>query len=484
MPATLRRAALDILAREEMSTLDALAFFFLIILIILSPIPYGGVTADEELRIVLLAFSTGSIALMSNWRRPVAAAFVAIASLLLVAIAGIIQVLPLPSAILQQLSPESLHIWGQADAILRSAGDSRPLTLRISIAPQATVRTLLLVLSYCSAFTGSLLILRTRFLRRMALVTLMGVSLIHVAWAALTQSGDARLHGTFINPNNFAGYLEIGLAVAFGLALTEILTGRESIGRTQSRGAMVERRLIRLIPWTLGWSVIAIGIGMTRSRMGIAAAILTALLLAAAAMLHRSAATRRAQLSMAGGGVLVTAILVTALATRETPFLRFLASDPRDPESDVRFRLWSLSLEAWRRFPIFGSGLGTFRDSFRRVQPADFPGLFEHAHSDYVQLLVTAGAIGMVVAVAGFSALLLGLGRSWWNQKHREESTVILAAIGAVVSLLIHGAAEFNLSIPAIPMTLAIVAGAACAAAGSHSSRASRPAARPPVSAQ
>jgi O-antigen ligase len=298
------------------------------------------------------------------------------------------------------------------------------------------------------------------------MISLVGSSIVHVGWAAFTQSTDARLHGAFINPNNFAGYLEIGLAAAFGLALTEILTGRESIGRARSRGAMLEHRLMRLIPFTLAWSVLAIGIGMTRSRMGIAASLLTMLTLSAAALLHRSAASQRTRLSIAIGGVLVSATVIAALATREQPLLRFLASDPRDPESDIRFRLWSLSLDAARKFPLFGSGLGTYRDAFRRVQPAGFNGLFEHAHSDYVQLLVTAGLIGFCIAAIGFTGLAGDLVRRWWHQRHREESAMILASLGALLSLLIHGIAEFNFSIPAIPIALAIVLGAGVAAGG------------------
>jgi putative inorganic carbon (hco3(-)) transporter len=470
MPVTLRPLPLNFLSEEGLSAPEALAFIFLIILVILSPIPYGGVTATEELRLVVSALCTGLVALAAGWRRPGAGAAIAIAALLLLALAGLVQVAPLPHSILQQFSPESAHIWQEAQRVLVSAGDESGITPRISIAPRETVRTLLLILACGACFVASFTILRTRLLRRLTLMTFVGTSIVHVGWAAFTQSTEPRLHGTFVNPNNFAAYLEIGLAAAFGLALTEILTGRESIGRTRSRGAMLEHRLMRLIPFTLAWAVLAIGIGMTRSRLGIAASLLTMLTLSAAALLHRSAAAQRTRLSIAIGGVLASATVVAALATREQPLLRFLAADPRDPQSDLRFRLWSLSLDAARKFPHFGSGLGTYRDAFRRVQPADFNGLFEHAHSDYVQILVTSGLIGFCIAAIGVTALAGDMTRRWWHQRHREESAVILATLGALLSLLIHGIAEFNLGIPAIAIALAIVLGAGVAA-GEHEKR-------------
>jgi len=49
------------------------------------------------------------------------------------------------------------------------------------------------------------------------------------------------MHGTFINPNHFAGYLEIGLAFSFVLLWTEISrsgrrTQEEDTGQCLSAG--------------------------------------------------------------------------------------------------------------------------------------------------------------------------------------------------------------------------------------------------------
>jgi O-antigen ligase len=462
--------AFRLASRDGVGAVELCALALLLVLVIVSPVPFGGVTPGEELRIVLLAFSAAILALIGGKGTAGRVAGTALTALFLLAGLGIVQVIKLEPSTLQSLSPASEAVWSAAETVLSAGGDGRPLPRRISIAPRETVRMWLLILAYAATFLTAAIVLRTRVLRRIALYTLTAVSVIHVVYAAATQGDDARLHGAFVNPNNFAGYLEIGLAVAFGLAWSEILTGRDSIRRAQSRSAVLEQRFVRLIPYTIAWAVIAIGIGLTKSRMGIAAAVLTMLLLATAALLHRSASRRRRKLALAVGGVIASAVIITAIATREVPFLRFLASDPRDPESDVRFRLWSLSLDAWRNYPWLGSGLGSYRDAFRAVQPPDFPGLYEQAHSEAIQMLVTGGAIGFAITAAGFLVLTGGLLRQWWRQKHREESAVALAAIGAIVSLLVHGLVEFNLSIPSIPIALAIVTGAGCAAARRTSS--------------
>ena len=104
-----------------------------------------------------------------------------------------------------------------------------------------------------------------------------------------------------------------------------------------------------------------------------------------------------------------------------------------------------------------GSGLGTFREAFRRVQPRELNELIEHAHNDTLQLLVTGGVIATSLAVVGVLTLGAQLAMRSWRQTGLRDSIVGLAALSALVSLLLHGLADFNLSIPAIPATLAVM---------------------------
>jgi O-antigen ligase len=213
------------------------------------------------------------------------------------------------------------------------------------------------------------------------------------------------------------------------------------------------------------WFVLAGGIALTESRGGILAAAVVTLLLLSFAPIHPRVKARRWSFTAGGAGVIAAAIGLTALAVRQQPILRFLSSDPRDPASDLRFTLWRLSFQAWKSFPLFGSGLGTFREAFRRVQPRDLHYLVEFAHSDSLQLLVTGGIAGLLLGAAAMLTLLVRLLRSWYAEQRREESAFLLAASGAIFALLLHGLMEFNFSIPAIPATLACVAGFGWAAA-------------------
>ena len=117
---------------------------------------------------------------------------------------------------------------------------------------------------------------------------------------------------------------------------------------------------------------------------------------------------------------------------------------------------------------MVGSGLGTFREAFRRVQPRDLAGLVEQAHSDPLQLLVTGGLVGELLGILLFVSLYVLLFRAWRRQKHREEAALILGGLGALFSLNLHGMLDFNLSIPPIPALLSGVLGAVWAAGRSR----------------
>ena len=367
----------------------------------------------------------------------------------------------------------SAATYRDVSGTLQAFGHATPLE-RISIAPGETWDTLLLTLAYLSLFISSILLLRSRSLRRLFVIVFITSSLVHILAAAATRSlfstpeeaaSGGRMHGAFINANHFAGYLEITLAIAFGVLWREVLHYREGVRKAAGRGKRFEKIFMRISLRVVLWGTIAAGVGLTQSRAGILAAVLTTLVLLSLAPSHPRIAARRWSFAAAGSGIVAAAIGFTILTVRQQPIIRFLGSDPRDPASDLRLTLWKLSFQAWSNFPVFGSGLGTFREAFRRVQPRDLNYYVEFAHSDPLQLLVTGGLLGALLGAIAFLALMVALLRRWYAEQRREESALLLAAFGALLSLTLHGLVEFNLSIPAIPATLACVAGLGWAAA-------------------
>jgi putative inorganic carbon (HCO3(-)) transporter len=445
------------------------AFSLLLIAVVVAPFPYGAITQGGALVLEILAFVTAAATFFGRPRlAPLEGVLIPIAALLAIVLLGLLQLTPLPGSILERISPVSAQIYSDAAKVLRLFRHAAPAA-RISIAPTETIDTILLTCAYLSLFVSSALLLRTRWRRRVFVAVLLGGAALHVLIATITsdETVAGRLHGAFVNSNHFAGYLQIMLAVAFGALWREVLFARERGRKLPEPARRLETRLLHIAPLVLLWAIFAAGIALTRSRGGTLVAFVSTLLMLSLALSHRRTRNRRLRIAVIGGTAIAAGASVVFLAVRQQPILRFLASDPRDPASDLRLTLWKLSFDAWRQFPLMGSGLGTYREAFRRIQPRAFDYYVEFAHSDPLQLLVTGGLAGFLLGAIAIGALSIALVMRWRREEHREESAFLLAGIGALFALTLHGLVEFNMSIPAIPATLAAVTGFAWAA-GAH----------------
>ncbi|MCU1244517.1 MAG: rane protein of unknown function [Acidobacteria bacterium] len=456
--------------------MDLSALLLLAVFIVAVPFPYGGIVSGGMLSIELCSFVLLALSLLGRGRlERLRGALLPVAAMAGIALLGAVQLLPLPAALVSLVSPRSARIY--ADAATARALFGRPApSPRISIAPTETADTILLTLAYLALFIAAVLLLRSRRRRRFFVAVFLAGAVGHALVSTATRSlepasADSRLHGAFINANHFAGYLEIALAVAFGVLWREVLYSKERGERVRRGRGRLERRLMQLSWRILLWGALVAAIGLTRSRGGVLVVILMTPAMLSLALLHPRLRNRRLAGAVAGSGALAAGIGFVVLAVRQQPIIRFLSSDPRDPASDLRTTLWRLSFEAWKQFPLVGSGLGTFREAFRRIQPREFDYLVEFAHSDPLQLLVTGGLLGFLLGAAAVGGLIVALLRRWAAEPRREESAWLLAGMGALVSLGLHGLAEFNLSIPAIPATLACIAGLAWAAGGADDPR-------------
>lgn len=457
-----RRPLIPRSAQRESPRLNTTAFVLLLALLVVAPLPYGGILPFGQLLIEVFAFVIAALTLLARARPPrLGPAWPAVAAVGFIALIGIVQLVPLPAGLLETISPMSSQIYHDSAALLRMLGSEGTPLARISIAPFETRSAVLLTLANLALFVSAATLVDDQRRRLLFAGTIFAISAAQIFYAAIAQEGVARVHGFFVNPNHFAGYLHIALALAFGLLWTEVLRNRERAIGVREPAVRLEKRAVPLIIRIVLWGVIAAGIGMTRSRAGIAAALFTTLLLLAISPLHERFQLRRRRAFAATLLALLGGIVFVGIALGNAPLLRFLATDPRDIGPAGRAALWRASLQAWENFPVAGSGLGTFREAFRLVQPRAIAGLVEHAHSDFLEILVTGGLLGAFAAAFALVWTLAILFRAWLAQKHRDEAGLLLAAIGAVVALSLHGIGEFNLSLPAIPATLAAVVGAA-----------------------
>lgn len=435
---------------------------FLAAFLLGAPLPFGGVTpwAEALLRgAAFLALALSSLAL----ERPAALrpALVPAGALAAVALLGLLQAAPLPAGLVAALSPDHASLERQA-AELTEPEDGPQVTPRLTLAATATRSAALGWAAAAAAFLAAAVVGCKREWRRWLAFAVLAGGLFQVffgardwfarsstLWGVELHATAVRLRGTFVNPNHLALYLGMALPVAF------------SWGWWSARRAMdqpqIERRLLLVGPPVLLWLTLFAGLSFTGSRAGLLAAL--AAVTAQGVLVAR--ARKRWWVAPLGALAALAGLLVVASVGLREGLGRLLSTSAFDVSLGARMHEYGAVFELWGRFPVTGSGLGTFRDAFPLTQPAGLSGAFWHPHSDLLEVLATAGLAGAVLLAVGLAALVRRLGSVLARGHRSEDRAAALAALGVLVALALHTPLDFGLTMPGNALTLAVLLGSA-----------------------
>ncbi len=113
--------------------------------------------------------------------------------------------------------------------------------------------------------------------------------------------------------------------------------------------------------------------------------------------------SRRGRRWLLAGGLAVGLAGVVAIAAlgAEGTFTRLAASSVDELGGGYRVEAAGATFDLFRRFPLTGSGLGTFQAAFPLVQPPTIPGFWRHAHADWIEYLGTTGVLGALLLAGG-----------------------------------------------------------------------------------
>lgn len=364
--------------------------------------------------------------------------------------------LPLPPGVWTQLPGREL-----AAAADRSVFESigwRPLTLD----PEATWRSLLMLLPAFASYLAVRLGDAGRLAALLRGIVIAAVAAIGVAFAQLAWPGEAWLHfyprgdyeepvGFFTNRNHQAVFLLCTLP----LAACWLLPGAD-----RGRDAWRNAGLLLAIAAGIG----SLAVLATGSRAGAALLPLALASTAAGWAFARDvpAAHNRALrlIAMATGilGALFVAVAVVAMlggdgvaqVLRRTPVLE-----------DNRLAFWPLVSNATAHFWPVGSGIGTFLDAYEMLEPLEAlqPLYVNHAHNDFLEIVLEAGAPGLVLALAGTWELAV-MGWRAWRAPAGSAPNAALARFAAIAIALpiAHSLVDYPLRTVAIGSLFAVAA--------------------------
>lgn len=432
------------------------------ILLVWAPLPFGSITSWSEALLDVAAFALFALALASDDAPTVlrrlrwpAGALVAVALL------GAAQAVEWPRGWGAALSPGHARLFDAARELLGLPGGSVPL----SLAPSESLRTALSFAAAAAALLAAGIAGRDRRRRRVLALALVASALFQTLygarrwfarsneiWGREVPGTSERLRGTFVNPNHLAFFLGLALPLVFAWGWWSFRRAREE--------SQMERRLLRVAPPIIVWLLLFAGLAFTGSRAGMIAAL--AAVVAQGALLAAGEKTKR---WLAGGLALaLTGLAVVALIGRQEGFGRLLGLGGGGAGWSVRVEAWRATLDLVGRFPLLGTGLGTFREAFPLAQPADLAGTWRHAHNDPLELLATTGLVGLALALAGFAALLVRLAGVLRHGRRSEDRAAALGALGALAAAGLHELVDFSLTLPANAFAVAVLAGAAASA--------------------
>ena len=249
-----------------------------------------------------------------------------------------------------------------------------------------------------------------------------------------------RASGTYISPNNFAGFLEMLLPLATACVL---------VGRMKP--------VVRIL---LGYSALVMLAGMvvTFSRGGWVAVVVALLVLLGTLIFHRNHRLPAFLLLVVlavGGTVFVTNYLSKTLS-----YMRRVGTPGETGKLDfaVRLDIWTAAEQMWRDHFWWGVGPAHYDYRFREYRPESVQMSPDRAHNDYLNLLADWGAAGGIIVLAGMVTFGAGLRKTWKYVRPSENDfgrgmsnrfAFSLGASAGLFALAVHSMVDFNLHIPA-----------------------------------
>lgn len=375
----------------------------------------------------------------------------AIVLLLLAALYPLWQTIPWSESLLTLFSPTTVHMR-------QLVGVSHPPGT-ISLDPHVTRVEWLKGMAYLGIFWLTLVLPRSRKEVRQLVWVLLASGMVQVGIHLLSlESNPGRdVHGSFVNRNHLAGFLELILPVAIALLRSE--------HQTQESGTGWRDRLHRLLSRISGRPGLLFGICiamvitlfLTQSRGGNGSLLLALLLVAA---LPGKEDPQHAPQAFRSRVVVLLLAVVFMVGISVGPGQlagRYLDTDV---QQEGRLAVLATAVEIVREYPLFGSGSGTFFFVYPRYQHESLSKvLFDHAHNDHLEFLTDRGVVGYGLLVAGVLHCWWYIARAHRNRRDPLASALLYASLVATLSLVLHGLTDFNFQIPANALHFMVLLG-------------------------
>lgn len=356
----------------------------------------------------------------------------------LVTVIAMVQLIPLPPAVLGVLSPPAAELR-EYSLVPLGLTQWRPVTMDVPSTLRGLGRALSLgMLLFVATELSRLAGVRRRLFMVLALsVTATAVcGFVHLLAGLDALIGVVHFGGNvpfitpFGNTNHLAAWLLLGGTVALGLSL-DSLTRDEALG------------------WGMCAATCGVAVFLSYSRGGAASFIFTWLLVGAAALASKAGSVRKVLPWVLIGAT----ILGAGLLAFDDLIDRADSLASVEKFGSTKIALWPMLTNGVGQFPWLGMGVGAFELGFSRFHDHDLTVTFTHPENILMQAVADLGVPG---------ALLLGALAAWssWILWRRVRGTALeRTAFLGLIGLVVHDVFDFSLELNAVPAAAAIVLG-------------------------
>jgi O-antigen ligase len=376
--------------------------------------------------------------------------------------AGVVQLVPVPLAMVAAVSPEATRIIPYVDLALATGNATRH---PFSIEPRLTDVGLVLFVANAMLLLGCARLFSIRGARRLVeAITCLGVALalaaiiqkpffagkIYGFWTPLEGGGP---FGPFVNRNHFAGWMLMAVPLTLSLICGDSTTVMREV-KTSWRDRLLwmsSPEASRLTLCAAAAFVMALSLVMTMSKSGIVALVL-AVAMTGAVVMRRHRTTRR---TLVLGYLLLLAIVAIGWAGIDAIASQFAATDWRD--LGARRGAWADATDVASRFPVVGTGFNTYGIAMVFYQRHELPKVFTKAHNDYLQLAAEGGLLLMIPAIAAATAFAGAVSRRFSEDTDLRAYWLRVGAVTSITAVALQETVDFSLQMPGNAALFAVV---------------------------
>ncbi len=271
--------------------------------------------------------------------------------------------------------------------------------------------------------------------------------LSHLEWGFFIKKIDylGKATGTFISRNQFAGYMEITLAIGIGALLAQSKNTQGSF-RQQLR-QFIQTLLSPKIIMRLLLAIMVIALVLSRSRMGNSAFFASLLITGALALLLMKNKSRSTIILLGSLLVIDIAIVGTFFGVEKVAQRLQATSSEHESRDEVSRDTFNM----WQKYPIAGIGAGSYEHTYPSHKSPDVLSarLYDKAHNDFLQFLAEYGVIAFfLLGITVLWSLYWAIQAMRLRQSNLHKGLGFSACMG-IIAIMIHSTVDFNLQIPA-----------------------------------